>query len=128
MVTGTDHAGIATQARVEEHLAKEGLSKEDLGREKFLERVWAWKKQYGGHITTQLRKLGASCDWSRERFTLDEGCSEAVKEVFVRLYEKGLIYQEIILSIGVPNVRPPFLILRWSMNHTQVRSGISGIR
>ncbi|NLO75511.1 MAG: valine--tRNA ligase [Clostridia bacterium] len=90
---GTDHAGIATQARVEEHLAKEGLSKEDLGREKFLERVWAWKKQYGGHITTQLRKLGASCDWSRERFTLDEGCSEAVKEVFVRLYEKGLIYQ-----------------------------------
>ena len=90
---GTDHAGIATQARVEEHLAKEGLSKEALGREKFLERVWAWKKQYGGHITTQLRKLGTSCDWSRERFTLDEGCSEAVKEVFVRLYEKGLIYQ-----------------------------------
>lgn len=90
---GTDHAGIATQARVEEHLAKEGLSKEDLGREKFLERVWAWKRQYGGHITTQLRKLGTSCDWSRERFTLDEGCSKAVQEVFVRLYEKGLIYQ-----------------------------------
>ncbi|MGI6588369.1 MAG: valine--tRNA ligase [Peptococcia bacterium] len=90
---GTDHAGIATQARVEEHLAKEGLSKEDLGREKFLERVWAWKKQYGGHITTQLRKLGTSCDWSKERFTLDEGCSHAVQEVFVRLYEKGLIYQ-----------------------------------
>ena len=90
---GTDHAGIATQAKVEEHLAKEGLSKEDLGREKFLERVWDWKKQYGGRITTQLRKLGTSCDWSRERFTLDEGCSEAVKEVFVRLYEKGLIYR-----------------------------------
>jgi valyl-tRNA synthetase len=90
---GTDHAGIATQAKVEEHLAKEGLSKEDLGREKFLERVWAWKRQYGGHITTQLRKLGTSCDWSRERFTLDEGCSKAVQEVFVRLYEKGLIYQ-----------------------------------
>ncbi|MDD2433187.1 MAG: class I tRNA ligase family protein, partial [Clostridia bacterium] len=90
---GTDHAGIATQARVEEHLAKEGLSKEDLGREKFLERVWAWKRQYGGHITTQLRKLGTSCDWSQERFTLDEGCSRAVREVFVRLYEKGLIYQ-----------------------------------
>ncbi len=90
---GTDHAGIATQAKVEEQLGKEGLSKYDLGREKFLERVWAWKKQYGGHITKQLRKLGTSCDWERERFTLDEGCSQAVQEVFVRLYEKGLIYQ-----------------------------------
>lgn len=90
---GTDHAGIATQAKVEEQLAKEGISKYDLGREKFLERVWAWKKQYGGHITKQLRKLGTSCDWSRERFTFDAGCSRAVQEVFIRLYEKGLIYQ-----------------------------------
>ncbi|MHB1127731.1 MAG: valine--tRNA ligase [Bacillota bacterium] len=92
-VPGTDHAGIATQARVEENLAKEGLNKYELGREKFLERVWDWKDRYGSLITTQLRKLGASCDWSRERFTMDEGCSQAVREVFIRLYHKGLIYR-----------------------------------
>ncbi|MCM1566533.1 MAG: valine--tRNA ligase [Candidatus Dehalobacter alkaniphilus] len=90
---GTDHAGIATQAKVEEQLAKEGTNRHELGREKFLERVWAWKEQYGGTITRQLRKLGASCDWSRERFTMDEGCSKAVREVFVNLYNKGLIYR-----------------------------------
>lgn len=90
---GTDHAGIATQARVEEELAKEGLTRSELGREKFLERVWAWKEKYGGRITHQLRRLGASCDWERERFTMDEGCSEAVREVFLRLYERGLIYR-----------------------------------
>ncbi|NLP44416.1 MAG: valine--tRNA ligase [Peptococcaceae bacterium] len=90
---GTDHAGIATQAKVEEQLAKEGTNRHALGREKFLERVWAWKEQYGGKITEQLRKLGASCDWSRERFTMDEGCSRAVREVFVSLYKKGLIYR-----------------------------------
>ncbi|SMB92614.1 valyl-tRNA synthetase [Thermanaeromonas toyohensis ToBE] len=90
---GTDHAGIATQARVEEELAKEGISKYDLGREKFLERVWAWKEEYGTRITQQLRRLGASCDWSRERFTMDAGCSRAVREVFVRLYQEGLIYR-----------------------------------
>lgn len=90
---GTDHAGIATQAKVEEALAKEGLSKYDLGREKFLERVWEWKNLYGSRITSQLCLLGASCDWTRERFTMDEGCSRAVREVFVNLYEKGLIYQ-----------------------------------
>ncbi|NLY75321.1 MAG: valine--tRNA ligase [Firmicutes bacterium] len=92
-VPGTDHAGIATQAKVEESLAKEGLNKHDLGREKFLERVWAWKEQYGGTIINQLKRLGASCDWERERFTMDEGCSAAVREVFIRLYEKGLIYR-----------------------------------
>lgn len=92
-VPGTDHAGIATQARVEEQLASEGLSKYDLGREKFLERVWDWKHQYGNRITNQLKTLGASCDWSRERFTMDEGCSRAVQEVFIRLYEQGLIYR-----------------------------------
>ncbi len=92
-VPGTDHAGIATQAKVEEQLAQEGLSKYDLGREKFLQRVWDWKNQYGSKITRQLRKLGTSCDWSRERFTMDEGCSRAVREVFVRLYTKGLIYR-----------------------------------
>jgi len=90
---GTDHAGIATQARVEEALAREGLNKYELGREKFLERVWEWKHLYGNRITQQLSLMGSSCDWSRERFTMDEGCSRAVREVFVNLYEKGLIYQ-----------------------------------
>ncbi|MBQ6788768.1 MAG: valine--tRNA ligase [Clostridia bacterium] len=90
---GTDHASIATEAKIVEAMRKEGLTKEDLGRDKFLERAWAWKEQYGGRIIEQLKKLGSSCDWSRERFTLDEGCSEAVREVFVRLYEKGLIYR-----------------------------------
>lgn len=90
---GCDHAGIATQIKVEEVLAKEGVSRYDLGREKFIERVWEWKHQYGDRITNQLKRLGASCDWERERFTMDEGCSQAVREVFVSLYEKGLIYQ-----------------------------------
>jgi valyl-tRNA synthetase len=90
---GTDHAGIATQAKVEESLAGEGLSRYDLGREKFLDRVWEWKRLYGDKITQQLSLLGSSCDWTRERFTMDEGCSRAVREVFVNLYEKGLIYQ-----------------------------------
>ncbi len=90
---GCDHAGIATQAKVEEALRKEGKSRHDLGRDKFLERVWDWKNQFGSHITMQLRSLGSSCDWERERFTMDEGCSKAVREVFVSLYNKGLIYQ-----------------------------------
>ncbi len=93
-VPGTDHAGIATQIKVEERLrVDEGLSRDDLGREKFLERVWAWKDSYEERITGQLKKLGASCDWSRQRFTMDEGCSKAVREVFVNLYNKGLIYR-----------------------------------
>ena len=93
-VPGTDHAGIATQIKVEENLrVNEGLTRYDLGREKFLERVWDWKKQYGDRIISQLKKLGSSCDWTRERFTMDEGCSKAVKEVFVNLYNKGLIYR-----------------------------------
>ncbi len=90
---GTDHAGIATQIKVEEMLAKEGVSRYDLGRDKFIDKVWEWKGQYGSRIITQLKSLGASCDWQRERFTMDEGCSKAVREVFVSLYEKGLIYQ-----------------------------------
>ena len=90
---GTDHAGIATQVKVEEALREEGLSRYDLGREKFIDRVWEWKDKYGSYITNQLRRLGASCDWERERFTMDEGCSKAVREVFVSLYEKGLIYR-----------------------------------
>lgn len=90
---GTDHASIATEAKIVEAMRKEGITKEDLGREKFLERAWDWKAQYGGRIIEQLKKMGSSCDWDRERFTLDEGCSNAVKEVFVRLYEKDLIYR-----------------------------------
>ena len=92
-VPGTDHAGIATQLQVEKMLQKQGTTREEIGREKFLEQVWAWKEKYGGMITKQIRRLGASCDWSRERFTLDEGLSRAVREAFVTLYEKGWIYR-----------------------------------
>ncbi|MBR3463099.1 MAG: valine--tRNA ligase [Clostridiales bacterium] len=90
---GTDHASIATEARIVATMREEGLTKDDLGREKFLERAWAWKEQYGGRIVEQLKKIGSSCDWSKERFTMDEGCSEAVKEVFVKYYKQGLIYR-----------------------------------
>ncbi|MBR4116528.1 MAG: valine--tRNA ligase [Clostridia bacterium] len=90
---GTDHASIATEAKIVEAMKKEGITKEDIGREGFLERAWDWKRQYGGRIIEQLKKLGSSCDWDRERFTLDEGCNKAVREVFVNLYEKGLIYR-----------------------------------
>lgn len=90
---GTDHASIATEAKLVEALKEEGLTKADVGREGFLERAWEWKAKYGGTIINQLKKMGSSCDWERERFTLDDGCSKAVKEVFVRLYEKGLIYR-----------------------------------
>ena len=92
-VPGTDHAGIATQNVVERKLAEEGTSREELGREKFVERVWKWREEYGGIIINQLKRLGASCDWDRERFTMDEGLSAAVREVFVSLYENGLIYR-----------------------------------
>ena len=90
---GTDHAGIATQNVVERELAKEGISRQELGREAFIERVWKWKEQSGGTILNQLKRLGAACDWERERFTMDEGLSRAVREAFVRLYRKGLIYR-----------------------------------
>ena len=90
---GSDHAGIATQIKVEEQLRSEGKSRYDLGREAFIERVWEWKEKYGGEIQNQLKRIGVSCDWDKERFTMDEGCSEAVKEVFIGLYEKGLIYR-----------------------------------
>ena len=92
-VPGSDHAGIATQLQVEKLLAQEGIRREQIGREEFLRRTWAWKEKYGGIITRQIRRLGASCDWDRERFTLDQGLSRAVREAFVRLYEKGLIYR-----------------------------------
>ncbi len=90
---GTDHASIATEAKIVEKMREEGIKKEDIGREKFLERAWNWKTQYGGRIIEQLKKMGSSCDWDRERFTLDEGCSRAVREVFVKLYEQDMIYR-----------------------------------
>ncbi len=90
---GTDHASIATQAKIVEAMRKEGITKEDIGREGFLKRAWEWKEKFGGRIIEQLKKMGSSCDWDRERFTMDEGCSKAVKEVFVNLYNKGLIYR-----------------------------------
>ncbi|MCK4240622.1 MAG: class I tRNA ligase family protein, partial [Candidatus Atribacteria bacterium] len=91
---GTDHAGIATQNVVEREIAKEGKSRDDLGREKFLEQVWQWKEKYGNNILNQLKRLGFSCDWSRLRFTLDKGLSQAVRKVFVKLYKEGLVYRE----------------------------------
>ena len=105
-VPGTDHAGIATQLQVEKHLQEEeGITREELGREAFIERAWTWKAKYGGIITEQLRRLGASCDWDRERFTLDEGLSRAVREAFVRLCEKGLIYRGTYLINWSPGLR-----------------------
>mgnify|MGYP004617819469 FL=1 len=92
-IPGTDHASIATEAKIVEAMRKEGVTKADIGRDGFLERAWKWKEQYGRRIIEQLKKMGSSCDWDRERFTLDEGCSKAVKEVFVKLYDKGLIYR-----------------------------------
>ncbi len=93
LTTGTDHAGIATQLQVEKQLIAEGTSREEVGREEFLDRVWKYKGEQGGHITRQLRSLGASADWTRERFTMDNDLSEAVSEAFVRLHDKGLIYR-----------------------------------
>jgi valyl-tRNA synthetase len=92
-VPGSDHAGIATQLMVEKMLQEEGTSRQTIGRDEFLRRTWAWKEQYGGAITQQLRRIGASCDWDRERFTLDPGLSNAVQHVFITLYEQGLIYR-----------------------------------
>ena len=90
---GTDHASIATEVKIIETLKKQGIDKHDLGREGFLERAWEWKKEYGGRIIEQLKKLGSSCDWDRERFTMDEGCNKAVTEVFCKMHEKGWIYK-----------------------------------
>ena len=105
-VPGTDHAGIATQLKVEESLLRtEDMTREEMGREEFLKRTWAWKEIYGSKITQQIRRLGASCDWTRERFTLDEGLSVAVREAFVRLYDKGLIYRGQRLINWSPGLR-----------------------
>ena len=93
---GTDHAAISTEVKVTEKLRNEGIDKDEIGREEFLKHAWAWKEEYGGTIIKQLKKMGSSADWERERFTMDEGCSKAVEEVFVRLYEKG--YREVCLA------------------------------
>ena len=104
-VPGSDHASIATQLLVEKALKEEGIAREEIGREKFIERTWEWKEKYGAIITTQIRRLGASCDWTRERFTLDEGLNRAVREAFVNLYEKELIYRGPRIINWSPNLK-----------------------
>ncbi|MCB2188498.1 MAG: valine--tRNA ligase [Deltaproteobacteria bacterium] len=123
---GTDHAGIATQNVVERQLASEGVSRHDLGREKFIARVWEWRKEYGGKIVNQLKRLGASCDWSRERFTMDEGLSRAVREVFVRLYEEGLIYQGDYIINWCPRCHTALSDLE--TEHEEIKGGLYHIR
>ncbi|RJX31889.1 MAG: valine--tRNA ligase [Desulfarculus sp.] len=123
---GTDHAGIATQNVVERQLAAEGQSRHDLGREKFIERVWEWRAEYGGKIINQLKRLGASCDWSRERFTMDQGLSRAVREVFVRLYEEGLIYQGDYIINWCPRCHTALSDLE--SEHEEVKGGLYYIR
>lgn len=123
---GTDHAGIATQNVVERQLAAEGKDRHDLGREKFIERVWEWRKEYGGKIINQLKRLGASCDWERERFTMDEGLSRAVREVFVRLYEEGLIYQGDYIINWCPRCHTALSDLE--SEHEEVKGGLYHIR
>ncbi len=123
---GTDHAGIATQNVVERELAKEGLSRHDLGREKFIERVWQWREEYGGKIINQLKRLGASCDWSRIRFTMDEGLSKAVREVFVSLYDQGLIYRGDYIINWCPRCHTALSDLE--SEHEPVQGGLYYIR
>jgi valyl-tRNA synthetase len=118
-VPGTDHAGIATQLQVEKALRNEGTSREEIGREAFVQRTWQWKEKYGGIITNQLRRLGASCDWDRERFTLDEGLSRAVREAFVRLYEKGMIYRGTYLINWSPGLKTAVSDLEVEYNEEQ---------
>jgi len=123
---GTDHAGIATQNVVERQLASEGKTRHDLGREAFIERVWEWRAEYGGKIINQLKRLGASCDWSRERFTMDEGLSKAVREVFVRLYEEGLIYRGDYIINWCPRCHTALSDLE--SEHEEVKGGLYHIR
>ncbi len=123
---GTDHAGIATQNVVERQLASEGLTRHDLGREKFIERVWQWREEYGGRIINQLKRLGASCDWQRERFTMDDGLSRAVREVFVRLWEEGLVYQGDYIINWCPRCHTALSDLE--SEHEDVKGGLYHIR
>ncbi|MGD1076619.1 MAG: valine--tRNA ligase, partial [Thermodesulfovibrionales bacterium] len=123
---GTDHAGIATQNVVERELSKEGLDRHTLGRDSFIQRIWQWKREYGGRIIHQLKRLGASCDWSRERFTLDDGLSRAVREVFVRLYEDGLIYRDIRLINWCPRCHTALSDLE--VEHEEIEGALFYIR
>jgi len=123
-VPGTDHAGIATQNVVERKLAQEKKTRHHLGREKFLKEIWKWKEEHGSTITRQLRHLGASCDWSRERFTMDEGLSKAVREAFVRLYERGLIYQGNYIINWCPRLTMTVLSSFLPWHASQYQTGI----
>lgn len=125
-VPGTDHAGIATQSVVERELRREGQSRRDMGREAFVNRVWEWKEEYGGTIIRQLRKMGCSCDWERERFTMDDGLSDAVKEVFIRLYEQGLIYQGDYIINWSPSLQTA--LSDDEVEHEEVRGKLYHIR
>jgi len=121
---GTDHAGIATQMVVERELAKSEITRHSLGREKFIEKIWEWKDKSGGEITKQLRALGASPDWEKERFTMDDGLSKAVNLVFVKLFKEGLIYRDKRLVNWDPNYLQQFLISRLSKKRHKESSGI----
>lgn len=123
-VPGTDHASIATEAKIVAKMKEEGLTKQDLGRDKFLERAWDWKKQYGGRIVEQLKKLGCSCDWQRERFTMDEGCSKAVLKVFKSCTTTASSTGGSASSTGAPTAKRPSPTRRWS---TRSRTAFSGI-
>jgi valyl-tRNA synthetase len=123
---GTDHAGIATQNVVERQLASEDLTRHDLGREQFIDRVWQWREEYGGRIINQLKRLGASCDWQRERFTMDQGLSRAVREVFVRLWEEGLVYQGDYIINWCPRCHTALSDLE--SEHEEVKGGLYHIR
>ena len=128
-VPGTDHAGIATQIKVEEELrVKEGKTRYDLGREKFLERVWKWKEEYGNRIVQQQKKMGVSCDWSRARFTMDEGCSKAVRETFCSCMTRASSTRAAASSTGAPIASPPCPPPRWSMWTSLATCGISATR
>ena len=124
-IPGTDHAAISTEVKVTNQLKEEGIDKKELGREGFLERTWQWKEEYAGTIENQLKKLGISCDWDRERFTMDEGCSKAVEEAFMK---KVIFIKDQESSTGVRNVRLRCLMPRWSMRIRTDISGISNIR
>ena len=127
-IPGTDHAAISTEVKVTNQLKEEGIDKKELGREKFLERTWQWKEEYAGTIEGQLKKLGVSCDWDRERFTMDEGCSKAVEEVFIKLYNEGYITKDLESSTGVRYVRLLFPMQKLNMRNRTDSSGTSNIQ
>lgn len=122
---GTDHASIATEAKIVAAMKKEGLTKEDIGREKFLERAWEWKEKYAGRIIEQLKSLGCSCDWSRLRFTLDEGCSRAVNEVFKKYYDDGIIYRGNRIVNWCPNCKTTISDAEVEFRSSKASSGTS---